>query len=52
MQTTETLTFGVVSGTTTVVITAALETFLGLILLIGHGLRLGLVMMAGWLAAI
>lgn len=52
MQTTEALTFGVVSGTTAVVITAVLETFLGLILLIGHGLRLGLVVMAGWLGAI
>jgi putative oxidoreductase len=52
MQTTEALTFGVVSGTTAVVITAALETFLGLILLTGRGLRLGLVVMVGWLAAI
>jgi putative oxidoreductase len=52
MQTTEALTFGVLSGTTAVVITAVLETSLGLILLIGRGLRLGLVVMAGWLAAI
>jgi putative oxidoreductase len=52
MQTTDTLTFGVVSGTTAVVITAMLETFLGLTLLTGRGLRLGLVVMAGWLAAI
>jgi hypothetical protein len=29
-----------------------LETFLGLILLTGRGLRLGLVVMAGWLGAI
>jgi hypothetical protein len=52
MRTTEVLTFGVVSGTAAVVITAALETFLGLILLIGRGLRLGLVVMAGWLVVI
>ena len=52
MQTTEALTFGLVSGTTAVVITAVLETFLGLILLTGRGLRLGLVVMAGWLVAI
>jgi len=29
-----------------------LETFLGLILLTGHGLRLGLLVMASWLGAI
>jgi hypothetical protein len=52
METTETLTFGAVSGTTAVVLTAVLETFLGLTLLTGRGLRLGLVVMAGWLAAI
>jgi len=52
MQTTEALTFGVVSGTAAVVSTAVLETLLGLILLTGRGLRLGLVVMAGWLAAI
>jgi uncharacterized membrane protein YkgB len=52
MQTTEALTFGVVSDTTAVVITAVLETLLGLILLTGRGLRLGLVVMAGWLVAI
>ncbi|WP_020580326.1 hypothetical protein [Actinopolymorpha alba] len=52
MRTTEALTFGVVSGTTAVVITAVLETFLGLLLLTGHGLRLGLLVMAGWLGAI
>ncbi len=51
-QTTEALTFGVVSGTTAVLITAVLETLLGLVLLTGRGLRLGLVVMAGWLAVI
>jgi putative oxidoreductase len=52
IQTTEALTFGAVSGTPAVVITAALETSLGLILLTGRGMRTGLVVMAGWLAAI
>jgi putative oxidoreductase len=52
MKTTEALTFGAVSGTLALVVTAALETGLGLILLTGRGLRPGLVVMAGWLAAI
>lgn len=52
IQTTEALTFGAVTGTTAVVLTAALETFLGLTLLTGRGLRVGLVVMAGWLVAI
>lgn len=52
MQTTEALTLGAVSGTQAVVITAVLETFLGLMLLTGRGLRVGLVVMAGWLGAI
>lgn len=52
MQTTQALTFGVVSGTTAVVITAVLETFIGLTLLTGRGLRAGLVVMAGWLVGI
>ncbi len=46
------LTFGAVTGTTAVVLTAVLETFLGLTLLTGHGLRVGLVVMAGWLGGI
>jgi hypothetical protein len=52
IQTTEALTFGAVTGTTAVVVTAALETFLGLTLLTGRGLRVGLVVMAGWLGGI
>jgi hypothetical protein len=42
---------GAVSGTLAVVVTAVLETGLGLILMTGRGLRPGLVVMAGWLAA-
>jgi putative oxidoreductase len=52
MKTTEALTFGAVSGTPAVIITAALEISLGMILLTGRGLRAGLVVMAGWLGAI
>jgi hypothetical protein len=52
IKTTEALTFGAVTGTTAVVLTAVLETFLGLTLLTGRGLRVGLVVMAGWLGAI
>jgi hypothetical protein len=52
MRTTETLTFGVVSGTTAVVLTAVLEMFIGLTLLTGRGLRIGMVVMVGWLAGI
>jgi putative oxidoreductase len=52
IQTTEALTFGAVTGNTAVVLTAVLETFLGLTLLTGRGLRIGLVVMVGWLAGI
>lgn len=52
METTEALTFGLVTGTTAVVGTAILETVIGLILLTGRMLRPGLVVMAGWLAGI
>lgn len=52
MQTTEVLTFGAVSGTTAVVMTAMLETYLGLTLLTGRGLKVGLLVMAGWLGGI
>lgn len=51
-QTVEVLTFGLVSGTAAVVATAVVETFVGLTLLTGVGLRLGLVAMAGWLVGI
>lgn len=52
MQTTEALTFGLVSGTAAVVATALVETFIGLVLLTGRFLRVGLLAMAGWLAGI
>lgn len=51
-QTTEALTFGAIGGTAAVVLTAALETFLGLTLLTGRGLRIGLVVMPAWLLGI
>jgi putative oxidoreductase len=52
MRTIDTLTLGVISGTTAVVVTAVLETFIGLTLLTGIGLRAGLVVLAGSLAGI
>lgn len=51
-RTTEALTFGAVSGTAAVVLTAALETFLGLTLLTGRGLRIALFVMPAWLIGI
>jgi hypothetical protein len=52
MQTTAALTLGLVSGTTAVVATAILETAIGICLLTGRRLRLGLVVMGGWLVGI
>lgn len=52
MRTTDVLTLGLVSGTVAVVATAVLETFIGITLLTGFGLRAGLVAMAGWLVGI
>ena len=52
MRTTDVLTLGLVSGTVAVVATAILETFIGITLLTGIGLRAGLVAMAGWLVGI
>ena len=52
MQTTDALTFGLVSGTPAVVATAVLETAIGLVLLTGKLLKPGLVVMAGWLVGI
>ncbi|SRR5690606_40535210 len=52
MQTTEALTFGLVSGTAAVVATAMVETLIGLVLLSGRFLRVGLIAMAGWLGGI
>jgi len=51
-QTVEVLSFGMVTGTTAVVATALVETFIGLTLLTGIGLRAGLVAMVGWLGGI
>lgn len=47
MRTFDTLSLGLVSGTTAVVVTAVVETFIGLTLLTGVGLLAGLVVMAG-----
>jgi putative oxidoreductase len=52
MRTTDVLTLGLVSGTAAVVATAVLETFIGITLLTGIGLRVGLGAMAGWLVGI
>lgn len=52
MQTTAKLTLGMVTGTTAVVATAVLETFIGLTLLTGRLMRVGLVASAGWLVGI
>ena len=52
MRTIDTLTLGVISGQTAVVMTAVLETFIGLTLITGVGLRLGLVVLTGSLVGI
>jgi putative oxidoreductase len=52
MRTVDTLSLGLVSGTTAVVVTAVLETFIGLTLITGIGLRAGLVVMAGWMVGV
>jgi hypothetical protein len=52
MKTVDAMTLSLVTGTPAVVITAVLETYIGLVLLTGRGLRVGLVVMAGWLAGI
>jgi putative oxidoreductase len=46
MRTIDTLTLGMISGTTAVVITAVMETFIGLTLITGIGLRAGVVTLA------
>jgi putative oxidoreductase len=46
MRTVDTLTLGIVSGTSAVVVTAVMETFIGLTLITGIGMRLGLVALA------
>jgi len=52
MRTVDALTLGVVSGTPAVVLTAAMETFIGLTLVSGRGLRTGLVVLAGAMVGI
>src|SRR5688572_32233660 len=52
IRTTDVLTLGLVSGTVAVVATAVLETFIGITLLTGIGLRAGLIAMTGWLVGI
>ena len=46
MRTVDTLTLGIVSGHPAVIITAVMETFIGLTLIAGVGLRAGLVVLA------
>ena len=52
IRTVDALTLGVISGTPAVVLTAVLETFIGLTLLTGFGLRAGLVAMAASMVGI
>jgi len=51
-RTVETLTFGLVAGTSAVIFTAVLETFIGLTLLTGRLLRVGLLALAVAMAGI
>jgi len=51
-RTIETLTLGVVSGTTAVILTAVVETFIGLTLVTGKFLRIGLLALAGAMVGI
>jgi uncharacterized membrane protein YphA (DoxX/SURF4 family) len=51
-RTLDALTFGVVSGTTAVLVTAVTETFIGLTLITGRMLRVGLVVLAGAMVGI
>jgi putative oxidoreductase len=52
IRTVDTLTLGIVSGTAAMVMTAAMETFIGLTLLTGRGLRAGLAVLAGAMVGI
>jgi putative oxidoreductase len=52
IRTVDTLTLGVVSGTTAMVVTAIMETIIGLTLVTGVGLRAGLMVLAGSLIGI
>jgi uncharacterized membrane protein YphA (DoxX/SURF4 family) len=51
-RTIDTLTFGLVDGTAAVVLTAVMETFIGLTLLSGKLLRVGLLVLAGAMVGI
>lgn len=51
-RTIEILTFGLVGGTTAVILTAMLETFIGLTLITGKLLRAGLLVLAGAMVGI
>ncbi len=51
-RTVDALTLGLLTGRPAVVTTAIVEAVLGLILLTGKGLRIGLILMAGWLLGI
>jgi putative oxidoreductase len=51
-RTIETLTFGMLSGTTAVVLTAVTECFIGITLITGRFLRAGLLVLAGALVGI
>lgn len=52
MRTVDTLTLGVVSGRTAVLVTAVTEVVIGAILISGRFLRVGLLVVAGWLLGI
>lgn len=52
VRTVEALTFGVISGPAALLATALTEAFLGLVLITGKLLRLGLLVMAGWLVGV
>ncbi len=52
IRTVDTLTLGIVSGTAAMVMTAVMETFIGLTLITGRGLRAGLAVLAGAMVGI
>lgn len=52
MRTVDTLTFGIVTGQTAVLLTAVTEVAIGLALVTGKLLRVALLVMAGWLVGV
>jgi putative oxidoreductase len=52
MRTVDTLTFGVITGQSAVLVTAVTEVVIGAILISGRFLRVGLLVVAGWLLGI